>query len=152
MEELGLEVLKASSIYRTQPVDYPRQPWFYNQVLEVEAPVDPLSLLSLVKAVEQRMRRMPAADKGPRKIDIDILLAGRTVVQTRRLKIPHPRMTQRNFVLIPFNEIAPYAVHPLLHQRVSEILRRSGDPSQVSKVLSFRLFRKVRKPCRKKSN
>ncbi len=134
LREKGLAIVRASSIYRTEPVDLPDQPWFYNQVLEVDAACNPLALLNVVKSIEQLMKRVPTVDKGPRRIDIDILLAGRTVVQTRRLMIPHPRMDGRNFVLVPLREIAPHAVHPLLHERIEDLAKRSGDTAAVKKI------------------
>lgn len=151
LEEKGVEVRRASSIYRTQPVDVPDQPWFYNQVLEVDAEYDPLALLNLVKAIERKMRRVPAVDKGPRTIDIDILLAGNNVIQTRRLKIPHPRMTMRNFVLIPIREIAPNVVHPLLHKRVVDLMKTSADPSVVRKLGPGRVREKRQEPVLRKT-
>jgi len=80
------------------------------------------------------MRRRPSFDKGPRVIDIDILLAEKTVVQTQRLMIPHPRMSLRNFVMIPLSEIAPDLIHPLLHQPIAELARNTDDTSLVRKV------------------
>ena len=134
LEENGAGILRASSVYRTEPVDVPDQPWFYNQVVEVETEYDPPALLNLVKAIEKKLKRVPALDKGPRTIDIDILLAGNTVIQTRRLMIPHPRLTERNFVLVPLREIAPHAVHPLLHKRVIDLVQASADLAVVRKL------------------
>jgi len=134
LEKAGARILKQSSLYETEPVDYRQQPWFYNQVLEIEIGCNPISLLDLVKDIEQRMKRRPAFDKGPRVIDIDILLAEKTVVQTQKLMIPHPRMSFRNFVMIPLNEIAPDLVHPLLHEPVAELVRSTGDSSAVRKI------------------
>ena len=134
LEEEGIKISNASSIFRSQPVDYIQQPWFYNQVIEVSAPQDPLSLLKVVKRIEQKMKRVPTVEKGPRIIDIDILLAGRTVIQTRNLMVPHPRMNRRNFVLIPLREIAPDAIHPLLHMRIADLMELSPDPSSVRRL------------------
>ncbi len=134
LEEKGVKIIRASSVYRTEPVDVSDQPWFDNQVVEVDAEVDPLALLNLVKAIERKLKRVPAFDKGPRTIDIDILLAGDRVVRTRRLVIPHPRMTQRNFVLVPLREIAPQAVHPLLHKKIIDLARVCADPAVVRKL------------------
>ncbi|HAV41224.1 MAG TPA: 2-amino-4-hydroxy-6-hydroxymethyldihydropteridine diphosphokinase [Acidobacteria bacterium] len=134
LEKAGARILRQSSVYETEPVDYRQQPWFYKQVLEIEIACNPISLLDLVKDIEQRMKRRPAFDKGPRVIDIDILLAGKTVVQTQKLMIPHPRMSFRNFVMIPLLEIAPDLVHPLLHETVAELVRTTGDNSAVRKI------------------
>jgi 2-amino-4-hydroxy-6-hydroxymethyldihydropteridine diphosphokinase len=143
LRERGASVVRASSLYRTEPVDLRDQPWFYNQVLEIEAAHNPLTLLNLVKSVEQEMKRAPSVDKGPRRIDIDILLAGRTVVQTRSLMIPHPRMTRRNFVLVPLAEIAPNLVHPLLQERIADLAGRSKDPAAVRRLRPARAAKPV---------
>jgi 2-amino-4-hydroxy-6-hydroxymethyldihydropteridine diphosphokinase len=134
LRETGIVVVRASSLYRTEPVDLRDQPWFYNQVLEIETSLSPLALLDVVKAIERALRRAPTVAKGPRTIDIDILLAGRTVIQTRRLIVPHPRMARRNFVLVPLREIAPQAVHPVLHERIEALARHSGDTAAVRKI------------------
>jgi len=151
LEENGVGILRASSVYRTEPVDVPDQPWFYNQVVEVDAPYDPPALLNLVKAIEKKLKRVPAFDKGPRTIDIDILLAGNRVIQTRRLIVPHPRMTERNFVLVPLREIAPHAVHPLLHETVVDLVHASADRAVVRKLGPGRIREKGQEPVLKKT-
>jgi 2-amino-4-hydroxy-6-hydroxymethyldihydropteridine diphosphokinase len=134
LQKAGVKIIKESSIYETEPVDYTEQPWFYNQVLEVEARLNPMTMLALVKDIELRMKRKPTVDKGPRTIDIDILLAEKNVVQTQKLIIPHPRMSFRNFVMIPLAEIAPDFIHPLLHQPISTLAQQTGDQAEVRKV------------------
>jgi 2-amino-4-hydroxy-6-hydroxymethyldihydropteridine diphosphokinase len=129
--ESGVEILAASSIYLTEPVDKADQPWFANQVLEVRSPLDPPSLLRLAKSIEKKMKRVPTVAKGPRTIDIDILLAGEIVLDTPDLVIPHPRLAQRNFVLVPFAEIAPEIRHPILGRTIRELASSSSDPARV---------------------
>jgi 2-amino-4-hydroxy-6-hydroxymethyldihydropteridine diphosphokinase len=129
----GVKVLGASSVYRTQPVGDTAQPWFYNQVIEVNTVLPPGKLLALAKKVERTLGR-PARKSGPRTVDIDILLAGDRIIVTAELTIPHPRIAERNFVLIPLKEIAPQAVHPILGIDVKELSRRSRDRSLVRKV------------------
>jgi 2-amino-4-hydroxy-6-hydroxymethyldihydropteridine diphosphokinase len=131
LREGGVEVLAASSIYLTEPVDNTDQPWFLNRVLQVRSSLDPPVLLGLAKSIEVRMKRVPTAAKGPRTIDIDILLAGDFVLDTPDLVIPHPRLAQRNFVLVPLCEIAPEIRHPVLGKTVRELALSSSDPSQV---------------------
>lgn len=133
LEKAGVTILRASSIYMTQPVDVPDQPWFLNQVLKVRAKLSPPELLELAKSIEKKMKRIPTVDKGPRPIDIDILLAGDTVIDTPGLTIPHPRLARRNFVLVPLKEIAPRTVHPVLRKTVGELARESPDASAVLK-------------------
>ena len=129
--ESGVEILAASSIYLTEPVDKADQPWFANQVLEVRSSLDPPSLLRLAKSIEKKMKRVPTVAKGPRTIDIDILLAGEIVLDTPDLVIPHPRLAQRNFVLVPFAEIAPEIRHPILGRTIRELASSSSDPARV---------------------
>jgi len=129
--ESGVEILAASSIYLTEPVDNADQPWFANQVLEVRSSLDPPSLLRLAKSIEKKMKRVPTVAKGPRTIDIDILLAGEIVLDTPDLVIPHPRLAQRNFVLVPFAEIAPEIRHPILGRTIRELASSSSDPARV---------------------
>jgi 2-amino-4-hydroxy-6-hydroxymethyldihydropteridine diphosphokinase len=104
------------------PVDVPDQPWFLNCVAAIETDKTPGELLQLALHVEARMGRLRLRDKGPRKIDIDILLFGDRVVDERGLKIPHPAMQQRRFVLEPLVEIAPEVRHPVVGKTARELL------------------------------
>lgn len=130
----GIRILRSSSFYETEPVDNLDQPWFYNQVVEVEAGFSPLELLKLAKKIEKRMGRKGSTQKSPRKIDIDILLAENEVIRTRELVIPHPRLEKRNFVLVPLGEIAPDIVHPVLKTKIEDLAKNSKDPSIVKKL------------------
>ena len=127
----GVDVRRASPVYRTEPVDFVAQPWVLNQVLEVRTDRTPQELLELVKAIEAGLGRVPAGEKGPRTIDIDILLAGETVIESSGLTVPHPRLALRNFVLVPLAEIAPRAVHPVLRKTVRELARECPDRAAV---------------------
>lgn len=134
LERARVKVIRASSVYHTQPVGDTRQPWFYNQVIEVETDLSPRELLVLVKRLERALGRSTVRRLGPRPIDIDILLAGDRIISSERLVVPHPRMTTRNFVLVPLKEIAPHAVHPVLGVDIEELAGISGDKSIVRKV------------------
>jgi 2-amino-4-hydroxy-6-hydroxymethyldihydropteridine diphosphokinase len=130
----GARTLKASSVYLTEPIGVRGQPWFYNQVLKVEAKLTPQALLVLGHEVEAALGRLRPGRRKPRTIDVDILLAGRSIVRTRILTVPHPRLERRNFVLIPLAEIAPAVVHPVRHKTAATLLARSGDTSLVRRI------------------
>ncbi len=134
LEKQGVEILKMSSLYETQPVDFPSQPWFYNQLVEVKIKANPDALLDLVKKIEQKMGRKRGQKKGSRIIDIDIILAEESVILKKELKIPHPRMEKRNFVLLPFVEIAPDTVHPVFNEDMKTLLKKSDDRSIVKQI------------------
>ncbi|HEX9903015.1 MAG TPA: 2-amino-4-hydroxy-6-hydroxymethyldihydropteridine diphosphokinase [Acidobacteriota bacterium] len=136
LEQNGIRLLRRSAEYRTQPVGDPDQPWFINQVVEAETGLDSLELLALVKRLEGEMKRKPGPRGGPRRIDIDILLAGRCIISTPLLQVPHPRLTKRNFVLRPLAEIAPWAIHPIRRKTVRRLLRETNDRSSVQKLRS----------------
>ena len=111
-----------SGFYETEPMEFRDQPWFLNCVVALETSDSPEALLQKVLAIEQEMGRLRTKNKGPRLIDIDILLFGDRVVEQRGLKIPHPAMHQRRFVLEPLVEIAPQALHPQLRKTARELL------------------------------
>ncbi len=136
LQEEGIEIIQSSSIYETQPLDFPSQAWFYNQVVEIETEKDPQDLLSVVKRIERTMGRIADAQKGPRNIDVDILLAEDKIIHTEELRIPHPGLDRRNFVLVPFSEISPETVHPILNVTIQSILEDSRDHSVVRKLKS----------------
>jgi 2-amino-4-hydroxy-6-hydroxymethyldihydropteridine diphosphokinase len=125
MESLAgapLRLLRASSIYETEPRDLPQQPWFLNLVLEAETEMFPRQLLRRTQQIEQKMGRKRIVAKGPRIIDIDILLFGRCVVDSPDLVIPHPRLPERRFVLEPLVELAPDLRHPVSRRTMRELL------------------------------
>jgi 2-amino-4-hydroxy-6-hydroxymethyldihydropteridine diphosphokinase len=120
LAELG-KVLAVSSYYETEPMEVARQPWFLNCALALETELMPRQLLAAVLEIEQAMGRRRTQPKGPRTIDIDILLFGNSKVETEGLVIPHPRMAERRFVLEPLAEIAPEARHPVLKRTIREL-------------------------------
>lgn len=116
-------VLRASSIYETAPREMLDQPWFLNQVLEIETELLPVTLFQRAKRVEREMgRRQGGVRYGPRVIDIDILLYGDAVVDTELLQVPHPRIAERRFVLEPLAELVPALRHPVLKRSMRELL------------------------------
>jgi 2-amino-4-hydroxy-6-hydroxymethyldihydropteridine diphosphokinase len=131
LANLGVEVQRVSSFYKTEPVDFGPQAWFLNCAVEATTTLMPMQLLKAVKSVEWTMGRRPGVNKGPRPIDIDILLYENVVVRTAALTIPHERMNTRRFVLIPLRELAPAARHPVSRKTVAEMLQDAPDRSQV---------------------
>ena len=131
---VGVEITRLSSFYRTEPVDFRPQAWFVNCVAEAETRLMPLQLLKAVKTVERALGRRPAAAKRPRAIDIDILLYESVVVRSAVLNIPHERMAQRRFVLLPLRELAGNLRHPISKRTVHEMLAEAGDTSQVVRL------------------
>lgn len=103
----GVQVRGLSSLYETEPVGYAEQGWFINAVVEVSTTLEPRQLLGLVKKVEGQLGRKPSPRWGPRHIDIDILLYGEAQASSPELTIPHPRLRERLFVLLPLQELCP---------------------------------------------
>ena len=118
-----LMIKRTSSVYETEPVDFKEQRSFLNLVAEAETELFPMMLLSRVQKIELQLgRKRTGLPKGPRTIDIDILLYGASRVHSARLQIPHPRMHERRFVLAPIVELAPDLRHPELHRTMRELL------------------------------
>ena len=134
LPESGVLVRRVSSFYETEPVDYLDQEWFLNAVLEAQTELDALDLLSALRVIESRMGSKKAFAKGPRKIDLDILLYGNETIDTPELQVPHPRMLERKFVLIPLAEIAPSLRHPSWKSGVASLLAASRDVNAVKKL------------------
>jgi 2-amino-4-hydroxy-6-hydroxymethyldihydropteridine diphosphokinase len=122
-----LHILRESSIYETAPRDVLDQPWFLNQVIEIESDAMPRMLLSKLQKIERAMGRRKIVAKGPRVIDLDIVLFGNFVIDVEGLKIPHPRMNDRRFVLEPLAELAPDLRHPITKKTIREMLAKVSD-------------------------
>ena len=131
LKKSGVNIVKKSSIYETSPVGETEQPWFLNQVLEVQSDSEPTEFLRLVLEIERGMGRTRTTPKGPRCLDIDILLAEDKIVQSADLCIPHPEMANRNFVLVPLKEIAFDAIHPVFKEKIGDLWLKSKDRSTV---------------------
>jgi len=128
-----IRVLRASPIYETAPVEMTAQPWFLNQVIEAETDLFPRQLLTRTAKIEHQLGRARTIPKGPRTLDIDILLYANVVIRTTALEIPHPRMAERRFVLAPLADLAPDLRHPVTRLTVREML--AAAPPQSVRLL-----------------
>jgi 2-amino-4-hydroxy-6-hydroxymethyldihydropteridine diphosphokinase len=130
----GIHVVRQSALYETEPVDA-RGGWFLNCVVEAETEMMPRQLMNALLGIERSLgrRRSPVYEgvKESRTIDVDILMFGSSVVRTPELEIPHPRMGERRFVLVPFAEIAPGVQHPVLKRSITQLLKDTPDRSTV---------------------
>ena len=115
------EVVAVSSFYETEPVEFTAQAWFLNCAVALDTEKTPQQLLAGILDIEQQLGRRRGQKKGPRIIDLDILLFGNSIVDDPGLTIPHPAMHERRFVLEPLAEIAPDALHPVLKQTIREL-------------------------------
>ena len=117
-------IIKESPIYITPPWGFEDQPEFLNQVLEVRTKMRPGRLLAYLKRIEKKMGRLKTFRNGPRLIDLDILFYGQRVIERSKLRIPHPRLHERAFVLVPLEDIAPDFIHPVLNMTVETMLSK----------------------------
>jgi len=120
-----------SDIFETEPVGNVEQDWFLNMVLQGTTNLDAFELLTALQHIESTMGRRRLLDKGPRIIDLDILLYSSTIIRTKNLTVPHPELHRRAFVLIPLAQVAPHWEHPVLGSSVQELLQKLNDEKAV---------------------
>jgi 2-amino-4-hydroxy-6-hydroxymethyldihydropteridine diphosphokinase len=135
LDDVGVNVRKVSKIYETEPVDYLEQDWFLNCVVEGETALTAAELLQGLRRIEKKIGSAKAFAKGPRIIDLDILYFDDAVIDAAGLQIPHPRMADRRFVLVPLAEIAPDLRHPVTQKTTAEMLQATRDRSEVREIL-----------------
>ncbi|MBO9683985.1 MAG: 2-amino-4-hydroxy-6-hydroxymethyldihydropteridine diphosphokinase [Flavisolibacter sp.] len=126
-------ILKESSVYETAAWGKEDQGAFLNQVLKIETELQSEEVLKTILEIEEDLGRKRQLKYGPRIIDIDILFFDDDIINEHALKIPHPQMQNRRFVLVPLNEIAPAKVHPILHKTIAQLLAECPDPLAVNK-------------------
>ena len=133
MLDAGLDVIRLSSIYETEPVEYEQQPAFLNLVAELRGSTlpSPEQTLARLLRIEFALGRTRDIRMGPRTIDLDLLIFKDQQIETEFLTVPHPRLAARRFVLVPLNEMAPGLVHPVRGKPISELLSETADRSSV---------------------
>jgi len=131
----GCSLIAKSSWYYTQPWGKEDQDWFVNGVIQIRTHLNPHELLLKLKEIESQLGRKYISRWGPRSIDADILFYGHLRFKSSDLEIPHPRIHQRKFVLIPMAEIAPHFIHPVFHKTIVELLNNVSDSKKVIRVI-----------------
>ncbi|MBF0383634.1 MAG: 2-amino-4-hydroxy-6-hydroxymethyldihydropteridine diphosphokinase [Magnetococcales bacterium] len=133
----GLRLVGKSAIYRTQPVGNVKQPWFLNGVVVVETKYGPKALLNILHTIEHSFGRNRRREKrwGPRRMDLDLLFYGQRVLRTKNIKIPHPSLHLRRFVLTPLAEVSPQLIHPIFGKTVDMLLQDVDDAARVEHLL-----------------
>jgi len=135
MLDAGLDVIRLSSIYETEPVGYENQPAFLNMVAEVRGSTlpSPDQVLARLLRIEYALGRKREISMGPRTIDLDLLIFRNERLETEFLTVPHPRLHSRRFVLVPLNELVPNLIHPGLDKPIGELLAQTKDQSLVTR-------------------
>jgi len=131
LREQGIETVETASVYETEPKDVGVQPWYLNTVVKAQTQLPPQDLLSRCLFVEEQNQRVRDGVRAARTLDIDILFYGNQIIRETGLSIPHPRLAERKFVLVPLAEIAPDFVDPLSETSIACLLRQCRDSSEV---------------------
>ncbi|MEO0116710.1 MAG: 2-amino-4-hydroxy-6-hydroxymethyldihydropteridine diphosphokinase [candidate division WOR-3 bacterium] len=127
LERMGIKIRKKSRIYETEPDGFPYQPKFLNLVVEGETEKSPEECLLIINEIEKRLKKVRIFKNAPRTLDIDLLFYNQEIIEKPNLKVPHPKLQEREFVLRPLAEIAPQLYHPKLNKRIEELLKEKGN-------------------------
>ena len=129
------EIQLQSAVYETEPWGFESPDLFWNQAIEISTNLSPEEVLAQTQMIEQELGRIRKENKySSRVIDIDILFYGDQIINRENLIIPHPRIQERKFALVPLNEIAPELIHPVFHKSIRQLLEESTDPLKVERV------------------
>ena len=128
------EIKRSSGLYQTAAWGNTNQPDFLNQVVIAETMLTPEQTMQTILSIEEKMGRIRTKKNAPRIIDIDILFFNKHIIQTKNLVVPHPQLQNRNFVLIPLNELSPNLKHPVFNKTIHQLLRISPDTLTVNKI------------------
>ena len=134
LETNGATIIKYSAVFYTEPIETTFNKYFFNIVCAVKTHLNPIDLLEICQAIELDFGRVRTEPKAPRPIDIDILFFGNKIIQTPLLKIPHPALRKRNFVLVPMEEIAPKFRDPVTGKTIRELLHQCSDIGKVERL------------------
>ena len=137
LEQRGIQVVRRASIYETEPKGLEIQPWFLNTAALCRTDFDPGRLLEVCLAIERDNERIRDQSNGPRTLDIDIIFYGDRVIDEPELTIPHPRFSERRFVLVPLAEVAPDFVDPVSGKTIATLLEECPDQAAVRRVSGF---------------
>jgi 2-amino-4-hydroxy-6-hydroxymethyldihydropteridine diphosphokinase len=134
LKKESIRINLESSLYEAEPWGLKDQPWFLNQCIKAESNLNPEQLLETIKKIETLLKRKHTQKYGPRTIDIDILYYGDVIIKNGNLQIPHPQINNRNFVLIPLNEIAPDFIDPIEKITIKELTQKCSDTCKLQKL------------------
>ena len=137
------KIEQTSSVYETEPVGYEDQPLFLNAVISLTTELEPLELLRFIKQIEVELGRRPDFRNAPRIMDIDILFYGDRILQSGELTIPHPRIAERAFVLVPLAEIAPEFIYPIATVKIDDLLAVADGINGVKRMESISLKKAI---------
>lgn len=131
----GVEIMLSSPTYKTAPVPISDQPWYHNEVIAVQTALSPVDLLAVLQEIENDFGRVRTVRNAPRLLDLDILAFGSELIETADLIVPHPRLSERAFVLYPLRDIAPAWQHPKTKQNIADLIADLDQEQLIEKIL-----------------